>query len=244
MSRCSAESAIPVSLPFTPVGVHRNVKRLMQSPSRAHADVKGVCLYSVPAGLQDPRFSVRSPEAVSLIPRLFVAGGPAAVFWTVVPIHVDALNGEAIFIATRHRPLHERLKVMPLRANCDSAFSVVREVCGGGTVATRLHVSPSRVEPRARLSVTAPEVSELSPCGASTSQRLSVSYVTANDSFLNSTVTAAAPQGSAALGVSILMNDKPHPITLTSHINQTRVLRQRTLQSPSKQTCLYIHGGA
>ena len=90
--------------------------------------------------------------AVSVLP---IHRDPAAVFGTVVPVHILPLNAQAILVPVAHGPIPKGVEVVPFLAILDPSPTVVVIELELGVIAPLVHGVEDVVELGAALSVGA-----------------------------------------------------------------------------------------
>lgn len=75
--------------------------------------------------------------------RLRLAGDPPAVPGRVPARHRQPLQGIGVPVAVRHRPLVERLELLPLPAYRDALRTVLGKIVTSGIFTSFVHTSPN-----------------------------------------------------------------------------------------------------
>ena len=136
------------------IAIHRNSECVSGAPSIANSGLERSGLHSFLSRplLEGLSASVKSQSSGNLfIVSLFFLGGPLAVLRRVARIVVDSLNG---MLGGRSRTHigNKVLKSCPLRANGNSASSIIPVVRVRWVLATLVHGGPSVVFRRMRAS--------------------------------------------------------------------------------------------
>lgn len=161
-----------------------------------------------------------NPQCIAPISTLFALSSPPAIARLIVPVHVDSINRQPIFVPTGQSPLTKSFVGLPVVADLNASTTVIFEgILDVIVCAPRVKGGPNSVQAALAFTMSSASIPDSLPC--KTSARASVSHpqvVALQDDLFPAVASAKPVRGSCFIHMR-KAKDKQTTESLSSQIN-------------------------